>query len=172
MAEGKECGSRAEVEDGGKEGEIAHPVSPGADEAGEVAEGFAGPDVDAAFFRMARGEFHDAGGEGDEKEEERGDPDNEDAGAGSGRGGGPADAEHDDDIEQDQVAKTDAALEGWGGRHLARSIAERRCLTKLIRVGVFEDGHCGVAAVDADDTAAGVGACSAEIEAGHGGAGG
>ena len=36
----------------------------------------------------------------------------------------------------------------------------------------MEEGHGGVAAVDADDRSAGMGAGSAKIDAGHGGAGG
>ena len=43
-----------------------------------------------------------------------------------------------------------------------------RC--SCFRVG--EDGHGGVAAVDGDDAAAGVGAGAAHVDAGHGGAGG
>ena len=45
-------------------------------------------------------------------------------------------------------------------------------LSDLYLALVFEDGHGGVSSVDADYAAAGVGACSAEIEALHGCAGG
>ena len=171
-AEGEERGGCAEVEDAGEKGKIAHPVRPGANETGEIAEGLAGPDVDAAFLRIARGEFHDAGGERDEETGEGSDPNDEDAGAGGGGGGRPADAEDDDDVEQHQVAKPDAALECGNGRHVARSIAEARAWMKLNCLAVLEDGHGGVTAVDADDAAAGVSACAAEIEALHGRAGG
>jgi len=123
-SEGEERGGGAEVEDAGEEGEIAHPVGPGAEEAGEIAEGFTGPDIDAAFFRMAGRELHDAGGERDEEADEGGDPDEEDAGAGSGGGGGPADAEDDDHVEQHQVAEAYASLESGSGGHVGRSIAE------------------------------------------------
>ena len=41
-------------------------------------------------------------------------------------------------------------------------------MKRLESVGVFENGHSGIAAVDADDAAAGVGAGSAEVEAKHG----
>ncbi len=99
-AEGKERGGRAEVKHAGEEGQIAHPVGPGGDEAGEIAEGLAGPDVEAAFFGMARGELHDAGREGNEEADERGDPDDQDAGAGGGGGGRPAHAEDDDHVEE------------------------------------------------------------------------
>ena len=40
----------------------------------------------------------------------------------------------------------------------------------LVSFEVLEHGHCGVAPVDADDAAAGMRACSAEIHAGHGSA--
>jgi hypothetical protein len=116
-AEGEEHRGGSEVKHAGEEGQVAHPVSPGADEAGEVAEGLAGPDVDAAFFRMARGEFHDRAGKGDEEAEERGHPDDEYAGTGAGGGCDPAYAEHDDHVEEHEVAEADAALEGRGVGH-------------------------------------------------------
>jgi len=72
---GIEDRSGAEVKEAGKKRQIGHPVGPGGDEAGEVTEGLAGPDVEAAFFRMPLGEFHDGGRKRDEETEEGADPD-------------------------------------------------------------------------------------------------
>ena len=52
-AKGNEHGGSAEVEDAGEEGQVAHPVHPGRDEACEITEGAARPDVDSALFGMA-----------------------------------------------------------------------------------------------------------------------
>ena len=43
------------VEDGGDDGDAVDPEVPGGEEAGEVAEGAAGPDVEAAFEGHLRG---------------------------------------------------------------------------------------------------------------------
>jgi len=115
-AEGEEDGACSEVEDGGKVGQVGHHVCPGGDEAGEISVGFAGPDVEAAFGGVSRGELEDGGGERDEESEEGEEPDGDGAGSGCGCGGDPADGESADDVEEGEVAEGESALKGEGRR--------------------------------------------------------
>jgi len=114
-SEGEEYRACSEVEDGGKVGQVGHHVGPGGDEAGEVSEGLAGPDVEAAFGGVSGRELEDRGGERDEESEEGEEPDGDGAGAGSGCGGDPADGESADDVEEGEVAEGKSALEGGCG---------------------------------------------------------
>src|ERR1700739_769885 len=98
-----------EVEHGWVVGQVAGPIGPGSDEAGEIAEGAFAPDVHAALAGIARGKLDDGKCERRVEAEPGSDPDN-DGGGPSGRGGGdPAQADACDHIKQEQVAKPESA---------------------------------------------------------------
>ena len=125
QAKSKECGGSAKVEHACEIRKIAHPISPGANEAGEIAERLAGPHIDAALFGIARREFHNAGGQRNEEASKRGNPDDQNAWAG-GRGGCyPAHAEDNYHVEQHQVAKPDASFERWNLIHVRAAYQSR-----------------------------------------------
>src|SRR5271170_6879533 len=98
--EGEEDGTCSEVKNSGKIGQVAHHIGPGGNEAGEVSVGFAGPDVEAAFCGVSRGELEDRGGETDEETAQREDPDDEGARSCGAGGCDPAHAESTDDVEE------------------------------------------------------------------------
>src|ERR1700682_1609094 len=103
----------AEVEGvAGREiGEIAGPVDPGGDEAGEIAEAALAPDVEAAFLGVTGRKLDDRKHQWNIKAEPGGDPDGDGAGAGAAGGGDPAQADGGYDVEQDEVDETHDA--GW-----------------------------------------------------------
>jgi len=95
----------SEVEYGGEVGEIADPVHPGGEKAGLFAESEFGPDVEAAFGRIAAREMDDGEGEGNIEEEPGGEPDDQGRGAVAGRSGDPAEADAGDDVEMTKSRK-------------------------------------------------------------------
>ena len=114
-----------EVENGGEVGEVADPVHPGGEEAGLFAKGDLGPDVEAAFGGVARGEVDDGEGEGDVEKEPREEPDDERGRAVAGGGGDPAEADAGDDVEEEEVAKAHDAGGSVFGRGRSGGQEER-----------------------------------------------
>jgi hypothetical protein len=127
MSEGDEQRAGTEVEDRGEVGQIGHPVGPGGEEASAVAEGFACPDVEAAFAGILHSQREHAGGKWEEEADEREDPDYERAWAGGGRSGDPADAEDSDDVEEGEVAEAERMLEGVCGGQRSATGWNGRC---------------------------------------------
>src|SRR4051812_5354457 len=116
---------------------------------------------------MARRELHHTGGEGNEKAHQGCEPDEEDARAGRRGRSGPAHAEAADDVEEDEIAKTDAAFERSDSGHVRRSIAERRWPEKLNFAEILEQRHGCIATIHANHAAARMSTCPAQIEATH-----
>jgi hypothetical protein len=87
-------------QEAGKIEDGVDPVGPAGDEAVEGAEGVAGPGVETAFFREARGEFVDDERAGDEEEDGGQNPEADGGGAVVAGGGDPAGAEDGGDVEE------------------------------------------------------------------------
>ena len=82
----------------------------------EGTEGLFGPDVEAAFFREARGELVDDERAGDEEEDGGKDPEADRGGAVMAGGGDPARADDSGDIKEENVPEAHGLAElGFGG---------------------------------------------------------
>ena len=137
-----ECVAGGEIEHGGKVGQVAGPVDPAGEECREVAEGALGPEVQAAFLRIARGEFHDAQRQRNEDGEQADDPDDDGTGADAGGDRDPAQAQGGDHVEHDEVAEAEDAL-GMGDvgqlcRHVTFTDGEDRPSPNI------RNGTCGL----------------------------
>ena len=103
----KKQAAGGEVEHRGEVRKIAHPIGPRCHKAGKFAVGFAGPDVEAAFLRIAGRKLEYAAGEGKEEPKKGQHPYRDGRLSRGGRGRDPAQAEAADDIEENNIAETE-----------------------------------------------------------------
>ncbi len=102
-------------EQAGKVEKCVDPVGPAGDEAVKFAEGFLGPDVEAAFVRKAGGEFDDDQCGGNEEKYGGENPERDGGGAVVRGGSDPARAEDGGDVEEEDIPEAhDAAELGFG----------------------------------------------------------
>src|SRR6202020_1219979 len=87
-------------------GQVASPVRPGGNEAGEIAKSTFAPDVNSAFVGIARRELDYRERQRRVENKPRADPDDDGTGAGRGRRRNPAQADAGDHVEQNQVAES------------------------------------------------------------------
>ena len=99
-----------EVKHRGEIGQVAGPVNPSGQKAGEVAEGALAPDIHAAFLGIARGEFEHAQCQRNEDGRQADQPDHQRARSRAGRNRNPAQAQRGDHVEHHQVAETQDPL--------------------------------------------------------------